>query len=88
MDAQHDWSKLLDALVAINEEWAIGIDLHREYLSKLFDQFGEEDIWLTLEDMLHHLDTYVCENPLAFSAPDFHDTVHDVLHEYFEGSQI
>ena len=80
-----EWSQVLSSLRAINEEWAIGIDLHREYLSKLFDQFGEEDIWLTLEDMLQHLDTYVCENPLAFSAPDFHDTVHDVLYEYFEG---
>jgi putative phage-type endonuclease len=85
MDAQHDWSKSLDALIAINEEWAIGIDLHREYLSSLFEQFGEEDVLLTLEDMLRYLDAYVCENPLAFSAPDFHDTVHDVLHEYFEG---
>lgn len=85
MDAQHDWSKALDALRAINADWSNDIDLHREYLSSLFDQFGEEDIWLTLEDMLRHLDAYVCENPLAFSAPDFHDMVHDVLHEYFEG---
>jgi putative phage-type endonuclease len=85
MDAQHDWSKSLDALIAINEEWAIGIDLHREYLSSLFEQFGEEDMLLLIEDMMRHLDAYVCENPLAFSAPDFHDTVHDVLHEYFEG---
>ena len=85
MDAQHDWSKSLDALISINEEWAIGIDLHREYLSNLFDQFGEEDMLLVIEDMLRHLDAYVCENPLAFSAPDFHDVVHDVLHEYFEG---
>ena len=40
---------------------------------------------LTLEDMLAHLDAYICDNPLAFSAPDFHDVVRDVLHEYFEG---
>jgi len=40
---------------------------------------------LTLEDMLRHLDTYICDTPLAFSAPDFHDVVRDVLHEYFEG---
>lgn len=42
-------------------------------------------MWLVIEDMLQHLDAYICENPLAFSAPDFHDVVHDVLHEYFEG---
>jgi putative phage-type endonuclease len=73
-------------LRAINEEWAAGpIDLPREYLSSLFEQFGEEDMWLVIEDMLQHLDAYICENPLAFSAPDFHDVVHDVLHEYFEG---
>jgi putative phage-type endonuclease len=88
MDAQHDWSKLLDALVAINEEWAIGIDLHREYLSNLFDQFGNEDMLLIIEDMLQHLDAHICENPLAFSAPDFHEVVHDVLHEYFEGLDL
>jgi putative phage-type endonuclease len=75
----------LDALRLINAEWTVGIDLHREYLSNLFEQFGEEDMLLTIEDMLAHLDAYICDNPLAFSAPDFHDVVHDVLHEYFEG---
>jgi putative phage-type endonuclease len=86
MDAQFgEWSKSLDALRAINAEWATDIDLPREYLSTLFDQFGNEDMLLTIEDMLLHLDAYVCDNPLAFSAPDFHDVVHDVLHEYFEG---
>ena len=75
----------MTSLHAINAEWADGIDLHREYLSNLFDQFGEEDMLLVMEDMLQHLDAYICENPLAFSAPDFHETVSDVLHEYFEG---
>jgi len=80
-----EWSKSLDALRAINAEWANGIDLHQEHLSNLFDQFGEEDMLLTIEDMLLHLDAYICDNPFAFSAPDFHETVRDVLHEYFEG---
>ena len=75
----------LEALRAINTEWSTDIDLHREYLSSLFDQFGDDDMLLTLEDMLAHLDAYICDNPLAFSAPDFHDVVRDVLHEYFEG---
>ena len=75
----------LEALRAINAEWSTDIDLHREYLSSLFDEFGDEDMLLTLEDMLAHLDAYICDNPLAFSAPDFHDVVRDVLHEYFEG---
>jgi putative phage-type endonuclease len=75
----------LDALRAINAEWSNEIDLHQEYLSSLFDQFGEEDMLFTIEDMLQHLDAYVCDNPLAFSAPDFHETVREVLHEYFEG---
>lgn len=79
--------KALDALRAINAEWTIGIDLHHEYLSSLFEQFGEEDMLLTIEDMLQHLDAHICANPLAFSAPDFHETVRDVLHEYFEGTQ-
>ena len=80
-----DAFKALDALRATNAEWVTDIDLHHEYLSNLFDQFGEEDMLLTIEDMLLHLDTYICANPLAFSAPDFHDAVRDVLHEYFEG---
>jgi putative phage-type endonuclease len=75
----------LEALRAINAEWSTDIDLHREYLSSLFDEFGDEDMLLTLEEMLAHLDAYICDNPLAFSAPDFHDVVRDVLHEYFEG---
>ena len=76
----------LDVLRAINAEFTTGpIDLHQEYLSNLFEQFGEEDMFLTIEDMLAHLDAYICDNPLAFSAPDFHETVHDVMHEYFEG---
>ena len=78
-------SNALDALRAINAEWINDIDLHHEYLSNLFDQFGEEDMLLTIEDMLLHLDAHICANPLAFSAPDFHDVVRDVLHEYFEG---
>lgn len=83
-----EWSKSLDALRAINSEFAAGpIDLHHEYLSTLFEQFGDEDMLLILEDMLQHLDTYICDNPLAVSAPDFHETVRDVLHEYFEGTQ-
>lgn len=78
--------KALDALRAINAEFTTGpIDLYHEYLSNLFDQFGEEDMFLTIEDMLRHLDAHICDNPLAFSAPDFHETVHDVMHEYFEG---
>jgi putative phage-type endonuclease len=78
----------LDALRAINAEWAADpIDLYNEYLSSLFEQFGEEDMLLTIEDMMQHLDAHICDNPLAFSAPDFHETVHDVLHEYFEGTQ-
>ena len=78
--------KSLDALREVNAEWAAGaIDLHNEYLSYLFDQFGDEDMLLIAEDMMQHLDTYICENPLSFSAPDFHETVRDVLHEYFEG---
>ena len=86
MDAQlSEWSQALVALHAINAEWMIDIDLHHEYLSSLFQQFGEEDMLLIIEDMLQHLDAYICDNPLAFSAPDFHETVHDVLHEYFEG---
>jgi putative phage-type endonuclease len=86
MDLQiGEWSKSLDALRAINAEWSNDIDLHREYLSNLFDQFGDEDMLLTIEDMMHHLDAYICANPLAFSAPDFHESVRDVLHEYFEG---
>ena len=80
-----DASSALDALVAINADWSSDVDLHREYLSSLFDQFGDDDMLLTLEDMLRHLDAYICDNPLAFSAPDFHDVVRDVLHEYFEG---
>ena len=88
MDVQlSEWSKSLDALRAINSEWANDIDLHQEYLSNLFDQFGDEDMFLTMEDMMRHLDAHVCENPLMFSAPDFHETVRDVLHEYFEGMQ-
>jgi putative phage-type endonuclease len=88
MDIQiGEWSKSLDALRAINAEWANDIDLHREYLSNLFEQFGHEDMLLTIEDIMHHLDAYICENPLAFSGPDFHDAVRDVLHEYFEGTQ-
>ena len=82
-----DCVKALDALRAINAEWIIDIDLHQEYLSNLFEQFGEEDMLLTIEDMMQHLDAYLCENPFAFSAPDFHETVRDVLHEYFEGTQ-
>jgi putative phage-type endonuclease len=82
-----DAIRALDALHAINADWAAGIDLHNEYLSSLFDQFGSEDMLLTIEDMLQHLDAYICANPLAFSAPDFHDTVRCVLHEYFEGMQ-
>jgi putative phage-type endonuclease len=86
MDVQFgEWSKSLDALRAINAEWAVDIDLHQEYLSNLFEQFGEEDMFLVLEDMLRHLDAYVCDNPLMFSCPDFHETVREVLHEYFEG---
>ena len=77
----------LYALRAINAEWATDIDLHHEYLSSLFDQFGNEDMLLIIEDMLLHLDAYICDNPLAFSAPDFHDVVRDVLHEYFECTQ-
>ena len=77
--------KALDTLRAINADWSTDIDLHREYLSNLFEQFGDEDMLLVIEDMLLHLDAYVCDNPLAFSAPDFHETVRDVLHEYFEG---
>jgi putative phage-type endonuclease len=80
-----DAFKALDALRAINADWASGIDLHNEYLSSLFDQFGSEDMLLIIEDMLQHLDAYICANPLAFSAPDFHDTVRGVMHEYFEG---
>jgi putative phage-type endonuclease len=80
-----EWSDALISLRAINAEWSVDIDLHREYLSSLFEQFGEEDMLLIVEDMLAHLDAYICDNPLAFSAPDFHDVVHDVLHEYFEG---
>ena len=80
-----DASRALDALVAINADWSDDIDLHREYLSNLFDQFGDEDMLLVIEDMLAHLDAYICDNPLAFSAPEFHETVRDVLHEYFEG---
>ena len=80
-----EMTKALDALRAINAEWINDIDLHHEYLSNLFDQFGEEDMLLTIEDMLLHLDAHICANPLAFSAPDFHDVVCDVLHEYFEG---
>ena len=76
-----EMTKALDALRAINAEWINDIDLHQEYLSNLFDQFGEEDMLLTIEDMLLHLDTYICANPVAFSAPDFHDAVRDVLHE-------
>ena len=76
----------LDALHAINAEFAAGpIDLHQEFLSSLFEQFGEEDMFLVLEDMLLYLDAYICANPLSFSAPDFHETVRDVLNEYFEG---
>ena len=86
MQAQFgEWSKSLDALISVNEEWSKEIDLHNEYLSNLFDQFGNEDMWLVVEDMLAHLDAYVCDNPLMFSSPDFHEVVHDVLHEYFEG---
>jgi putative phage-type endonuclease len=89
MDAQFgEWSKSLSSLRAINAEWATEMDLPAEYLSNLFDQFGNEDVLLTVEDMLAHLDAYVCDNPLVFSAPDFHDTVHDVLHEYFEGLHV
>lgn len=89
MDAQFgEWSKSLDALRATNAEWATDIDLPAEYLSNLFDQFGNEDMLLIVEDMMAHLDAYVCDNPLVFSAPDFHDTVHDVLHEYFEGLHV
>lgn len=80
-----DCVNALDALRLINAEWATDIDLHHEYLSNLFDQFGNEDMLLVIEDMLAHLDAYICDNPLAFSVPDFHDVVHDVLHEYFEG---
>ena len=88
MDMQiGEWSKSLDALRAINAVWANDIDLHCEYLSNLFEQFGHEDMLLVIEDMMHHLDAHVCENPLAFSAPDFHESVRDVLHEYFEGTQ-
>jgi len=80
------WDRALDDLRAINAEFTEGpVDLHAEYLSSLFDQYGERDMLLTVEDMLRHLDAYVCDNPLSFSAPDFHETVHDVLHEYFEG---
>ena len=83
-----EWSRGLDALRAINAEFASGpIDLHQEFLSHLFDQFGEEDMFLIMEDMLLYLDAYICANPLSFSAPDFHETVRDVLNEYFEGTQ-
>ena len=80
-----DAQTALEALRAVNAEWINDIDLHNEYLSNLFDQFGEEDMLLTIEDMLVHLDAHICANPLSFSAPDFHDAVRDVLHEYFEG---
>jgi putative phage-type endonuclease len=87
MDMQlGEWSDALTALQAINAGWT-KIDLHNEYLSNLFEQFGNEDMLLTIEDMMHHLDAYICENPLAFSSPDFHDVVRDVLHEYFEGTE-
>ena len=82
----NEWSQALDSLRAINAEFSAGpIDLHNEYLSSLFDQFGEEDMLLIIEDMMKHLDAYICDNPLSFSAPEFHETVHEVLHEYFEG---
>jgi len=83
----NEWSKSLHALRAINAEWTSDIDLHREYLSNLFEQFGDEDMLLIVEDMMHHLDAHICDNPLTFSAPDFHETVRDVLHEYYEGTQ-
>ena len=82
----NEWSRGLDALRAINAGFASGpIDLHQESLSSLFEQFGEEDMFLIMEDMLLYLDAYICANPLSFSAPDFHETVRDVLNEYFEG---
>ena len=81
-----EWSRGLDALRAINAGFASGpIDLHQEFLSSLFEQFGEEDMFLIMEDMLLYLDAYICANPLSFSDPDFHETVRDVLNEYFEG---
>ena len=80
-----EWSDALTSLRKINAEWSSGIDLHREYLSNLFEQFGDEDMLLVIEDMMHHLDAHICSNPLAFSAPEFHESVRDVLHEYFEG---
>jgi putative phage-type endonuclease len=83
----NEWSHVLDALRAINAEWGQQIDLHQEYLSNLFEQFGDEDMLLIIEDMMQHLDAHICANPLSFSAPDFHETVRDVLHEYFEGTQ-
>jgi putative phage-type endonuclease len=83
----NEWSHALDALRATNAEWDQQIDLHQEYLSNLFEQFGDEDMLMTIEDMMQHLDAYICANPLSFSAPDFHETVRDVLHEYFEGTQ-
>lgn len=87
MDMQiEEWSDALTSLRAINAGWT-EIDLHQEYLSSLFDQFGNEDMLLIIEDMMRHLDAYICENPLTFSAPDFHDVVLDVLHEYFEGTE-
>jgi len=89
MDAQFgEWSKTLDALRAINAGWSKDFDLPAEYLSNLFDQFGNEDMLLVVEDMLAHLDAYVCDNPLLFSSPDFHEVVRDVLHEYFEGLEF
>ena len=88
MDVQFgEWFDALTSLRAINADWSKEIDLHHEYLSSLFEQFGDEDMLLTIEDVMYHLDAYICENPLAFSAPDFHETVRDVLHEYFEGTE-
>jgi putative phage-type endonuclease len=84
----NEWSDALTSLIRINAEWSTEIDLHQEYLSNLFEQFGHEDMLLVIEDMMQHLDAYICDNPLAFSAPDFHESVRDVLHEYFEGLHV
>ena len=47
-----EWSNALNALRKINAEWSDGIDFQNECLSNLFELFGEEDLLLTLEDML------------------------------------
>jgi len=76
---------LVKELHGLKDMFPTKYDVYDECMSSLFKEFGEENIFYVVEEMLNHLDNYINSNPLIFSEPEFHEIVHDVLYEYFEG---